>query len=96
MGGGGSRRSNISLENEIQRSHRNQHEDAKTEFFFFCLLTLRLINRFRNDGRRFKGEKFMSWLYRDNPVIYVFLFTENQGMGNSLDIGQQYRIQQNI
>ena len=71
MGGGGrSERSNISLENEIQKSHRNQDEDAKTEFFFFfCLLTLRLINRFRNDERRFKGNKLMSWLYRDNPVI---------------------------
>ena len=38
-------------------------------FFFFCLLTLRLINRFRNDERRFKGNKFITLLYRDNPVV---------------------------
>lgn len=69
-GGGGSGRSNISLENEIQKWHRRSGRRRQDiVFFFFCLLTLRLINRFQNDERRFKRNKFMSWLYRDNPVI---------------------------
>ena len=60
----GSGRSNISLENEIQKSHRRsgrRRQDVVFFFFFFCLLTLRLINRFQNDERRFKRNKFMSW-----------------------------------
>ena len=70
-GGGGSGRSNISLENEIQKSHRRsgRRRQDVVFFFFFCLLTLRLINRFQNDERPLKRNKFMSWLYRDNPVI---------------------------
>ena len=69
-GGGGSVRSNISLENEIQKSYQRsgQRRQFKGFFFFcslFCLLTLRLINRFRTDERRFKENRFMT---RENPV----------------------------